>query len=280
MGADLFEFADVGCLLGFRGHERPEFFDLIALNVKHAGAFRRVQPFVQAGAKVIATEVVLFEIELGEGMGAVDDSLNTAGTRHVANCFHRSDLAGDVDLVGDQDKPSAVGDSFFKCRGDLVEVLRRNRNLDELKFEAFSFSPLTQGGEHARVILGSGENFVVRLEVHAHEQNLERLGSVARNRDLFAVAPEQFGQAGANGFRLRLEDLPHRVGGGVFLFPDVTHQCFGHDPRAGRNAAVVQVDDPAGDAEGFLDGGPVVFVQGRFFRREMRDALRRCFDIS
>jgi len=28
-----------------------------------------------------------------------------------------------------------------------------------------------------------------------------------------------------------------------------------------------------------LDGGPVIFVRGGFFRGEMRDVLRRCFDI-
>ena len=111
------------------------------------------------------------------------------------------------------------------------------------------------------------------------EQSLERLRSVARDRDLFAIAAEQFGQAGANGFRLRLEDLPHRVSGGVFLFPDVTDQRLGHDPRTGRNAAIVQVDDAARNAERVLNGGPVIFVRGRFFRGEMRDVLRRCFDI-
>ena len=34
------------------------------------------------------------------------------------------------------------------------------------------------------------------------------------------------------------------------------------------------------DTERVLDNGPVVFIRGRFFRREMRDSLRRCFDLS
>ena len=156
-------------------------------------------------------------------MRAIDDGLNTACPRHVAHCFHRGDLAGDVDHVGDEDEPGAVGDSFFKRGGDLVEVLRRNRNLNELKLEVFPFLTLTQRGEHARVILSGGKNFVAGFEVHAHEQSLERFRSVARDRDFFAIAAEQLGQARANGFRLRLEDLPHRVSGGVFLFPDVTN---------------------------------------------------------
>src|SRR5262249_42086832 len=161
----------------------------------------------------------------------------------------RSDLAGNVDHMRDEDEASAVSDSFFKRGGDLVEVLRWDRNLNEFKLEVFSFLALTQRREHARVILRGRENFIAGFEIHAHEQNLERLRSVASDRDFFAVAAEQFGQAGANGFRLRLEDLPHRVSGGVFLFPDVTDERFGHDPRTGRNPTVVQVNDAACNAE-------------------------------
>jgi len=90
--------------------------------------------------EVIATEVALFEIELGKGMRAVDDGFNAAGARQVADCFNWSDLAGDVDHVRDQDEASTVGDSFFKRGGDLVEVLRRNRNLNKLELEVFPFS--------------------------------------------------------------------------------------------------------------------------------------------
>ena len=97
-----------------------------------------------------------------------------SGARQVADCFNWSDLAGDVDHVRDQDEASTVGDSFFKRRGDFIEVLRRNRNLNELELEVFPFFPLTHCSEHARVVLGGGENFVTGLEVHAHEQSLER----------------------------------------------------------------------------------------------------------
>src|SRR5919197_2341928 len=123
-------------------------------------------------------------------MRAVDDGLNAAGTRKIADCFHRSDLAGDIDYVRDEDEASAAGDSFFERSDDLVEVLRRNRNLNELELEVFAFFPLTQRGEHARIILSRGENFVARFEIHAHEQGLERLRSVAGDRNLFAIAPE------------------------------------------------------------------------------------------
>jgi len=106
-------------------------------------------------------------------MCAIDDGFNAAGARYVADCFNWSDLAGDVDHVGDQDETSTVGDAFFKRGGDLVEVLRRNRNLNELELEVFPFFALTHCDEHARVVLGGGENFVAGFEVHAHEQSLK-----------------------------------------------------------------------------------------------------------
>src|ERR1041385_3859269 len=141
----------------------------------------------------------------------------------------------------DQDQPGAVVDSLFKCYRDLVELLRRNWNLDQLQLEAFPLLALTQRGQHAWIILRSSENFVAGLEVHAIQENLERLGSIARDRDLFAVAAEHFRQTRADRFALWLENLPHRVSGGVFLFPDVTNERLGHNARTGRNAAIVQI---------------------------------------
>jgi hypothetical protein len=87
---------------------------------------------VQAGAKVIATKVFLFEIQLRKRMRAVHDRLDASRARHFADGFHRRDLTGDVDLMRYQDQPGAVGDPFFERRGNLFEVLRRNRNLDQL----------------------------------------------------------------------------------------------------------------------------------------------------
>src|SRR5664279_5254456 len=104
---------------------------------------------MQAGPEVIATQVRSFEIKLGKGMRAVHDRFYSFGTRHLADRFHRSDLAGDIDLMRDQDKAGAIGHAFFKRSGDLVEVLRRNGNLNELELKIFTLLPLTQRGQHA-----------------------------------------------------------------------------------------------------------------------------------
>src|SRR6266404_5833143 len=125
---------------------------------------------MQAGAEVITTQVLLFEIKLREGMRAVHNGLDSFGASHVADSFHGSDLSRDVDLMRDQNQARATGNSFFKGGGDLIEVLGRNGNLNQLKLQALSLLALTEGGKHARIVLGGGENFVTRLEVHAHQK--------------------------------------------------------------------------------------------------------------
>src|SRR6266567_687124 len=103
---------------------------------------------MEAGAEVIATEILLFEIKLSERMRAVHNRLDSFGASHFADSLHGGDLSRDVDLV-------------------------RNGNQNQLKLEAFSPLTLTKRGKHARIILGGGENFITRLKVHAHQKNLE-----------------------------------------------------------------------------------------------------------
>src|SRR5207302_8920562 len=109
---------------------------------------------MQAGAEVITTQVLLFEIELREGMRAVHDRFDTFGASQVADRLHGSDLSGDVNLMGHENQTRVVGYSFGKGRGDLVEVLGRNGNLNQLKLQAFPLLALTKRGQHARIILG------------------------------------------------------------------------------------------------------------------------------
>src|SRR5207253_11456348 len=99
--------------------------------------------------------------------------LEPVGKSHVADRLHRSDLSGHVDLMPTQNQAGAICNSFFNSRGNFIEVLRRNGSLNQLELEAFSLLPLTERGQHARIILGGGENFVTRLEVHPHQKNLE-----------------------------------------------------------------------------------------------------------
>src|SRR5713226_8264612 len=173
MRADFFELADVALLLVFGGEQRPDLGDLFTPDVQHAGALRRVQPFVQAGAKIIAVQVRLLEIELSKGMRAVNNRLDAPGARHFADGLDRSDLSGDVYLMGDLNQPRARRNGAFEGAGDLVDVLRWNRNLDQVEFYAFALLTLSDGREHACVILRRREHLVAGLQVHAEQESLQ-----------------------------------------------------------------------------------------------------------
>src|SRR6266496_6652950 len=106
---------------------------------------------MQAGAEVIATEILLFEIKLSERMRAIHNRLDSFGARHLADSLHGSDLSCDVDLVRDQNQARSIVNSFFKRCGDLIEVLWRNGNLNSLKLQAIPLLTLTERGKHARI---------------------------------------------------------------------------------------------------------------------------------
>src|SRR5215831_6039168 len=101
MRADLFKLADVALLLVFGREQRPNLRNLVALHVKQAGALRRVQPLMQRGAKVIAVEILLFEIKLRERVRAVDDGFHAVLPGHLTYSLYRGDLAGKIYLVSD-----------------------------------------------------------------------------------------------------------------------------------------------------------------------------------
>src|SRR5437773_11562418 len=107
---------------------------------------------MEAGAEVIATEILLFEIKLSERMRAVRNRLDSFGASHLADSLHGSDLSRDVDLVRDEHQAGAAGNYFFKGCADLIEVIWRNENMKQLTLEVFSPQRLTKRGKHERIV--------------------------------------------------------------------------------------------------------------------------------
>ncbi len=212
-------------------------------------------------------------------MRAVDDRLDSFGARHFADLLHGRDLTSDIHLMRHENQLRSARDSAFECISDLAQVLWRNRNLHHLQHKTFTTFTLTQRGQHSRIVLRRRENFIAGLEIHSHQANLERLRCIARDRDLFAVATKYLRQASANSFRLRLENLPHRVGSRVFLLPDVTNESFRDDARARRHTAVIQIHDAACDGERILDHWPVIFVHRSLFWCEVSYTSSCSFDF-
>src|SRR5882757_6317677 len=105
--------------------------------------------------------------------------------------------------MSDLDQASPRCDRMFKCRGDFFNVLWWNRNSYQVEFNAFTLFTLADGRQ----------NFIAGLQIHPEQKRLERFRGVASDGNLFTITTEQFSKPRANRFRLRLEDLPHRVRG-------------------------------------------------------------------
>src|SRR5258708_9608195 len=178
-------------------------------------------------------------------MRAVDNRLDATRARHLADSFHGRDLARDVYLMRDLNQTRARGDGVFERGGALVDDLWRNRNLDQVQLDACALLALSNRRQHTAIVLSGGENLVAGFQVHSEEQSFQRLGSVARDGNLFAITAEQFRQSGANSFRLRLENLPPRVSGPFFLLPDVTHHRVGVESPPRWDAALFSSSEPA-----------------------------------
>src|SRR2546426_11447368 len=131
-------------------------------------------------------------------MRAVDNGLDAASARHLADGFHRRDLASDIDLMRDLNQSSARSNRFFEGAGYLVDVFWRDWNFDQVQLDAFALFALPHSREHASVILCGRENLVSRFQIQTEQQSLQRLGSVARDSNLFRIASKQFRQPGAN----------------------------------------------------------------------------------
>src|ERR1041385_3726586 len=103
MRADLLELADVVVHLGRRRHHGPDLRDLRLADVQEAGSDRRGQPLMQAGAVIVAVELVAREGEMRVRMRAVDDDFDPARPSQLGDRLYRGDLAGEIRDVTDVD---------------------------------------------------------------------------------------------------------------------------------------------------------------------------------
>ena len=141
-------------------------------------------------------------------------------------------------------------------------LFRRNRNGDFFDDDPFAPLALPPRGEHSRVILVGGQNFVARFQIQSELADFQSLAGVARDGDLFLVAAEGERQAAAHAFDLRVQDSPHRVDGRVVRkFQIAPHRVL-HDARAGTDAAVIEIDQRTVNSERMLNLEPEVFVSG------------------
>src|SRR5262245_21435077 len=163
MSADLLELADVGAVLLFRRHQRPEAGDFRFANIKKASAVRRQQPLVQTRAVVVAIQIVVFIGEMREGVRAVDNRLEAASARQLADAFDRINLPAQVGDVTEMYDACARSDIALENLDDLILTLRRNWDGDFFDDDPFSPLALPPRGKHSRIILVGRLTLVARV---------------------------------------------------------------------------------------------------------------------
>ena len=127
MGPDLLELPDVVRLRRGRGLQRPQAGDVFPPHVKKPRADRREQPLVQARAVVVAAQIADLERELRERMRAVDNCLDPAPPRLVADLLHRKDLPREVGDVAEVQDLRRGSDGADQPAREIVHRRRRHR---------------------------------------------------------------------------------------------------------------------------------------------------------
>ena len=85
---------------------------------------------MEGGSEIVALQVVAFEIELSERMGAIHDGFDSPLSRHFTHPANRHNLPRNVDFVCDQNQLGFRRNRTFKGSCEIVDILGRNRNLD------------------------------------------------------------------------------------------------------------------------------------------------------
>ena len=123
MRADLLELADVVLLRGGGRHQRPQRRDLLAPHVEEAGADRRQQPLVQAGAVVVAAEIRALNGKCAKACAPSTIGLDAAAPRLVADPLHRKDLAGEIRDVAEVQDLRRRRDRARAAIGEVVHAI-------------------------------------------------------------------------------------------------------------------------------------------------------------
>ncbi len=130
---------------------------------------------MQAGAVVVAIQVGDLEGKVAEGVRAIHNHGDIARVRHLADPAHGEDLAGAVGDVAQQDHFGARRDGLLEALVEIVHGGRRHRKGNRLEHDAFAALALAEGGEHARIVLIGGQDFVAAMQVDAVLRIFQRL---------------------------------------------------------------------------------------------------------
>src|SRR5437016_918217 len=156
-------------------------------------------------------------------MRSVDDNFDPARASHLANLFHGKDLAGTVGDVAYVDDLRLRREALLDTLGQKVETWRRHGKLDLLQNDAVAAFTLQPGGDHPRIVLVGGDDFIARFQVQAKLDDFERLAGIARDGNLLRITAKSARQPPADSFEAWIEDSPHIVSGIHVLHLQIAH---------------------------------------------------------
>src|SRR5436190_24296062 len=107
----------------------------------------------------------MLEREVRKGVGAVDDNLDAARARHLADSLDRKDLAGEVGDVAHKDDFGARRDRALEAIEKIVHRRRRHGERNHIELDAIAALALAPRVYHSAIILRRRQHFIARLEV-------------------------------------------------------------------------------------------------------------------
>lgn len=246
-----------------------------SFHVEEAHADRRADPFVQVEADEIDLELAHPEVDLPPGMGGVEDDVDAFGPGHARDLRDRHDEAGAMADMGEEEKPGLR----IRLEGAGIGVEHalaggRLRHIEPDHVDPAARPQRVHGILHRVVVEVGVEHAVARLQlVVATDEELQRFGRAAGQRDLLGRRADRLRHPGAHGLEIRPRALPRIVGVLIVDHVGLANELAPH--RLGHDApiAVLQIDDIGRHGIESLHGRPIGLVGGDCGRRSGR--LRR-----
>ena len=208
-------------------------------------------------------------------MGGVDDGVDALGLGHAGDLGDRHDEAGAMADMGEQEQPGLR----VRLEGTGIGVEHRLaggglRHVEPDHVDAAARLKRVHRVLHRIVVEVGVEHAVAGLQlVVAADQELQRFGRAARERDLLGRRADRLGHLDAYGLEIRTRALPRVVGVLIVDHVGLANELAPH--RLGHDApkAVLQIDDIRRHGIEPLHRRPIGIVGGDGGRRTGR--LRR-----
>src|SRR2546426_5485278 len=111
---------------------------------------------MQAGAVVVAVQILMLERKMRKGVGPINNHFYATLSSRLADSFNWENLPRQIRNMTHQNHLRLRGDCLLKTLGQLLQALGWCWERDGFQSNSLSFFPLMPGCQHPRIILISG----------------------------------------------------------------------------------------------------------------------------